>query len=375
MLRVGAIVLVLIHHVALTYSGVAPWYYVEPTENFGVFIGFLVLVLFNQAFFMGLLFMLSGYFTPVSYDRKGFKRFLRNRFVRLGIPLIVYIFLLNPLATFAGYTYITQVYLEGIHIPYEDFYLSALNAGPLWFLQVLLLFVVGYGLWRLAMVAPMAKQDATPQSSESRDEATRRVAPPSLAAIGLFILGLAAATFVWRIWVPMGTFVPIIALPSASHMPQYLSLFVIGAVAFRQNWFHTLPAAYGRIGGVATLLSILLFFPVLLLSDENWMGGSSLPAFLFALWESIFCVNICLALLVYFRGRFTQAGSRGAFLSNHAYTVFIIHGPILAWYAYGLQGIALHPLLKFVLVSITGTALCFAAAYFVRKLPLARRIL
>ena len=40
-----------------------------------------------QAFALGFFFMISGYFTPVSFDRKGGWGFLRDRFIRLGIPL------------------------------------------------------------------------------------------------------------------------------------------------------------------------------------------------------------------------------------------------------------------------------------------------
>lgn len=49
-----------------------------------------------QAFFMGFFFMISGYLTPGAYDRKGAKIFLKERFLRLGIPLLIYIFFINP---------------------------------------------------------------------------------------------------------------------------------------------------------------------------------------------------------------------------------------------------------------------------------------
>jgi len=50
----------------------------------------------NQSFFMSLFFAISGFFTPASYDAKGPGLFLRDRLVRLGIPLVVYFFVLNP---------------------------------------------------------------------------------------------------------------------------------------------------------------------------------------------------------------------------------------------------------------------------------------
>jgi hypothetical protein len=39
---------------------------------------------------MGILFLLAGYFTPGSLERKGYARFLSDRFLRLGLPLLAF---------------------------------------------------------------------------------------------------------------------------------------------------------------------------------------------------------------------------------------------------------------------------------------------
>src|SRR5688572_28446917 len=83
-LRVALTMLVIVHHLAITYSVVAPWYYIEPPNDETVSFLLGLLVLFNQAFFMGLFFLISGYFTPGSYERKGARAFLWDRVVRLG---------------------------------------------------------------------------------------------------------------------------------------------------------------------------------------------------------------------------------------------------------------------------------------------------
>ena len=93
-------------------------------------------VLFNalcQSFFMGLLFFLAGYFTPGAYDRKGPAGFLRDRLLRLGIPLLAFDFLLEPLTL-----YIRQdPEIAGRPIPelYLDYlrHKEGIGAGPLWF--------------------------------------------------------------------------------------------------------------------------------------------------------------------------------------------------------------------------------------------------
>jgi len=51
----------------------------------------------NQAYFMGLLFLLSGYFTRGPYERKGPGKFLTDRLLRLGAPTLVYVLIISPL--------------------------------------------------------------------------------------------------------------------------------------------------------------------------------------------------------------------------------------------------------------------------------------
>ena len=42
----------------------------------------------NATFFMGLFFMISGYFFAPSFDKKGFTKFTIDKLIRYGIPLV-----------------------------------------------------------------------------------------------------------------------------------------------------------------------------------------------------------------------------------------------------------------------------------------------
>lgn len=96
-IRLLMIVFVVVQHLAVTYSGMGSWYYKD-----GRPLGIAAQTLFGfytslqQGYFMGILFLIAGYFTPGAYDRKGFWRFLLDRFVRLGIPTLIYTFAVNP---------------------------------------------------------------------------------------------------------------------------------------------------------------------------------------------------------------------------------------------------------------------------------------
>jgi glucan biosynthesis protein C len=143
-LRTGLITLVVLHHVAVVYGAFTPFYYVEPPINLVL----LVFGLINQSWFMGALFLISGYFTPGSFDRKGPGSFLKDRLLRLGIPRIIFIFVLSPVASI-GYWQMPAS-LTGITSPLTcQAYPHLPGMGPLWFVAMLLIFDFGYAAWRM----------------------------------------------------------------------------------------------------------------------------------------------------------------------------------------------------------------------------------
>ena len=90
-LRSVMIALVILLHTAITYGASGLWFYQE-REPSGA-LSSMLLTTFTatkQAYFMGLLFLLAGYFTPASLERKGYGHFLGNRFLRLGLPLLAF---------------------------------------------------------------------------------------------------------------------------------------------------------------------------------------------------------------------------------------------------------------------------------------------
>ncbi|SDM71941.1 hypothetical protein [Allokutzneria albata] len=56
--------LVVLHHTAITYSGIGLWYYTEKSTDGAVALGLTFFALINQAWFMGAFFLLAGHFTP-----------------------------------------------------------------------------------------------------------------------------------------------------------------------------------------------------------------------------------------------------------------------------------------------------------------------
>src|SRR5512136_298047 len=152
-IRVFLTILVILHHLMITYSGTGRWYYNEgKPDAFTGFAGGLFCSI-NQAYFMGLFLLISAYFVPGSYDRKGTSHFLKDRLIRLGIPLAVFSWVLHPLFVYGGlvlaydlrmsfWAFITTEYFTKYGQP-------VIGAGPLWFVETLLIFSLLYVPWRL----------------------------------------------------------------------------------------------------------------------------------------------------------------------------------------------------------------------------------
>src|ERR1700719_4116846 len=100
-LRWTMIILVISMHAADTYSPLGNWYFVDRTQlRIPELLTFVAWQMYLQSFFMGLLFFIAGIFVPASFDKKGPLRFLRDRAVRLGLPVLFYMFVLGPITEY-----------------------------------------------------------------------------------------------------------------------------------------------------------------------------------------------------------------------------------------------------------------------------------
>jgi surface polysaccharide O-acyltransferase-like enzyme len=366
-LRTVMIVLVILIHLSVTYGGEGSWFYKErPVDVLTV----TTLSFFNavtQSYFMGILFFLAAYFTPSSYDRKGPRQFLRDRLLRLGVPLLVYEFVIHPLQAYplikAGALDVDGSFGEMLARYYTSFHIGS---GPLWFVETLLILSFVYVGYRLL------RND--PPTSE------RREPPGSLALIAL-AAGMGLANFLVRIRLPISwSLDPLnLQLPFFS---QYLCMFALGIVASRNDWLARMPRATGRLWLAFATVLIVVIFPLLFTlggamegNVGKFLGELHWQAFAYAMWEQLVGVAMIVGLTVLFREHLNRQSSLAKEAAGASYTTYILHTPILILVTLGARDIALYPLLKFALVALIAVPLCFALAAAVRRLPLARRIL
>lgn len=348
-LRVALTVLVVLHHAALSFMGT------DPVAS-GVLTMFVVV---NQAYFMGLFFLIAGYFVPGSVARKGGVAFLRDRLMRLLLPLVGYVVVLSPVTALDANS---GADLGG---PWWRLYLENLSVGALWFLEVLLAFTVAYAV--LAMVAGERIRRVLPASPDPQ---------PLLSAVEavLWIVGVALLTYLLRTVLPVGA--QLLNLPTPSHLPQYVAMFLLGAVAYRYDWFNQISARAGRAGFVGAAAATVILLPLALMHMPTALGASwHWSSFAYAVWESTLCVGLSVGLLSLFRRRFDRQGRVAAFLSAHAFTVFLLHLPVIACLTQIVGEFPGVPFLGFVINGSLAVAISFAAAYPLRSLTPLRRVL
>jgi glucan biosynthesis protein C len=372
-IRVFLTILVILHHLMITYSGTGQWYYNEGggdafTGHAG---GWFCSI--NQAYFMGLFLLISAYFVPGSYDRKGAGRFVKDRLIRLGIPLAVFSWVLHPLFLYGGFVlaqsrhlslwgFITTEYFSKYSQP-------VIGAGPLWFVEILLIFSLVYVLWRLVFRARPARPVVDARF-------------PGNGSIALFALLLGVVTFLVHLVFPMDDYVFQPLNLKLGFFAQYIALFVVGLIAYRRNWLLGLPDKTGRIWlGIAALF-------VLLRVGMEWAiasgamsgpaknGGWHWESLTYALWESFQCVSMCIGVIYAFRRYLNRRGKLAGFLVPNAYTAYLIHALVITMVTIIASDLLpLYPLLKWVLLALVSVPLCFGLSALIRKIPYTDRVL
>jgi len=382
-LRTVLITAVVVGHLAGSYGVQADWVYREGGQSSAVVTGLGLLgMVVGVSFSMGLFLLIAGYFTPAAYDRKGARHFLLDRLKRLGIPWLFFEVVIDPLIHYAvdvhggdckGALYDCQYqgtfwqYLKGFPATSGSF-----GDGPVWFLELLLIFSLFYTLWRL--VAGRVPRRGSGQPGVSR-------AVPGNGAIALFALAIGLSSFVLRFWVRAFVQYEPFHLEFA-RFPQYIALFAAGVWAYRHGWLAAFSDRQARTWRWIALVCVLVL-PALVVpfsgqsgeGDARFAGGVNWLSLALCLWEGFLCVSMCIALLSWFRRRFNGQGRLARAMSESAFAVYVLHPAIIVPLALALSGIDMHLSLKLLFVAPLGVALCYLAAYALRKVPFARAVL
>jgi glucan biosynthesis protein C len=365
-------VLVVGVHAAITYGAAGSWFFDDPVENFPTSAALTFFNIYCQSFFMGLFFFISGLFTPRSIERKGPARFVLDRLVRLGIPLVVFFFIINPLTAYAGYRADHPSFGLGLYLLMSFRGLRGMGTGPLWFVQALLGFSILAAL--VAAIFPRTVRGA-PQVGTPRP---LRPARTYLALLGTG-LGVGVLSFVVRQWFPLMTAVSNLQL---GYFTQYIVYFVLGMAAGRRGFLDRLTELSPRPWYWSSLGCVLLM-PVLLVAGgafdnglDAYTTGLRWQALAYALWEQATAVVFSMSLLLFARRRLNTPGSVLRVASRNAYVVYVFHAPVIVWIAYAWLRLQLPPAVKWVMLTIAGVAVTvLLGELMLKRIPGVRRVM
>ena len=359
-LRASLTLLVLFHHTAITYGALGGWYFHEITPDKSV--ATILLVLFcsvNQAYFMGLFFLLTGYYSPAALHRKGSVLFLLDRSQRLGLPLLFYGWILGPItialaAIGNGHSFTRTLLFLWRHATFDS--------GPLWFAQALLIFSLGYVLVAWLVAALSRRRAPQPRSP--------RPFPTNLSLL-VAAVGTGVAALILRVYWPVGVNLWNLQL---GYFASYILLFATGCSAAQPRWLEHLPPAQVRLWWRIALV-VFPLLPLLYFLGQVFPPLRGRPvAIAYAFWEPLLAWGIILYLLDWFQRRVTRLNTLWHALSRRAYTIYIIHPPVLVAITLLWRTVPAYPLVK---VAVTGSLtclVCFLVAGGLLRVPGLRRV-
>lgn len=309
-IRIIATLLVFLYHISMFFNPF-PWHVKNNVINEGYILVFSLLL---GTWIMPIFFAISGITTLHALQRRNKKEFIRERFVRLGIPLVFGVFVLTP----------PQVYIERLthqqfkgtfqeFFPhyFDGLYLEINGTGNfaffglhLWYLLVLLVFSI-------VMLPLLSKVKV----SKKFNYFHYGFLPLLLLVISLYfeIVNLGG----WG-------------------LPFYLVIYLIGFIYFSQNSFKIFLRKNNLFIILVTLLTSVLYIYGFV-NDVH--GGKSFISIIFTYIKVLNCWN-WLLLIFYIGDRFLAAPQKGIkYLTQASMPFYVLHQPIIV----GI-GLYLYPL-------------------------------
>jgi hypothetical protein len=356
-LKVCLVIGVIVAHVTMAWTGVGTWVFDEPRVREPLLTIATLLAVIGSLFGLALFFLVAGMFTPGSLARKGLGRFLADRAVRLGIPLVFFSVVLSPIVEYvdpenAGWDRGFGAF--AVHTWWPPV------PGPTWFLGVLLVFSAGYAVTRT--VRP------------PRAPRLRALRPWHLVTAGTVI---ALTSYPLRFVVPLGEERWHIAVAQA---PAWIVGFTLGALAGERGWFDPIEATMARrvrhlawvtLAGCVVMIGLA---GVVGADIDAFGGGGTWESLLTAVLEGALVVTMSLWLLDLFRRRFDHQGALAREMSRVAFAAFVVHQVVLVLLVLASHQVSWPPELEYAAVCVLGVAASFAIGSLLLRLPGVSRV-
>ena len=243
---------------------------------------------------------------------------------------------------------------------------GVIDAGPLWFLQVLLFFSILYAIFDITTAG--IRQEKRKLMLEF----------PSDKNIFIAIIMLGLTNFFLRLILPVSSSIVHLNFGLA---PQYIFLFILGIFSSDNKWFEAVTATKAKLWFGISMAAILLW-PLFIIINGNtlpdieiFLGGPRWQSFLYAFWEAALSISMPVWVIYLFRNKFDFQNRLLNSVSKSAYTVFIIHPIIIVSLSHLLKDMVLNLLVKFLIVGLAGITVCFLLGFLIRRIRFLRNIL
>ncbi len=334
LIKVFLTCLVVIHHAGQTYGNTGGvWIFTESKQ-----LDYLpTFFFFNAAYMMGFYFFISGYFIYFSLKRKSKFQFIKERLIKLGIPLLFFMLIIfTPLHYF-----LSDRKTEYVRFAFDLYFNKPpLSLGHLWFVASLLIYSF---IYLLLVNMDIKSNEQFPQKGWYP-----LIYLTFLIPINVFV----RQYYPIDKWVTWG--IPI----EVAHLPQYFSLFLLGIFFNKNKWLESIKTTTGLVYlGVAFAVFGFKSFIYTLL-PKLW--GESLI-------ESFLCVGLCLGIIVIFKKYFNKMNAVTKILSDNSYGIYLFHLLIVIGLQLIFKDFSINTNFKFVFVSILGIVISCALSHFLRK--------
>jgi surface polysaccharide O-acyltransferase-like enzyme len=364
--------LVVLHHAVINYT----WFGHGDRMRW---LGFDLVVLFNDSFFMACMFFISGLFVRDSLARRGPADFLRRRAWRLGVPFLVSIFVVMPIAyypTFLRYNPQATDF-NFLHFWWHTLTIGPWPSGSAWFLWVLLaLNAIAALLWA-----------AVPRSIEALGQRIDALRDRPMTAFAAFLVFTIVIYLPMRLifgdssWLVPGHYpLPIQTSRILLYAGYFFAGVGVGEAGLRAGglagngalakrwmvWLGFAIASYGAILAVVyTHHSGLIDFN----SPPLWWHTAYGLAF--ATFSAAMTFTVPAVFLRFERFSFWLLDS----MRPQAYGIYLLHFIPLIWLQYAVYDPAFPAFVKFAIV-FTGTlSISWVLTVLLRKIPVAARMI
>jgi Acyltransferase family len=329
---------------------------------------------------MAFMFFISGLFVRDSLARRGPAAFLRQRAWRIGVPYLVSVFVLMPIAYYPGFL---RNHLPGttdfgfLNYWWRTFTVGPWPSGPVWFLWVLLaLDAIAAAVWSVA-----------PQLIDALGQlihAARNRPMPVFAAF--LIISIAAympmhLAFGDIIWLQWGRFPLSI---QASRILLYAAYFLVGVGVGAVNLRAGLLAANGELVrrwpawlGFALVSYIAILVAVY--AHHNWVANFDSPPLLWKLAYGVAFASYSAAMALTVSATFVRFAEFGWSLLDalqpSAYGIYLVHYIFIIWLQYAVLDYPLTAFVKFAIVFAGTLSMSWGLAVMLRRIPVVARMI